>query len=163
MDGTTNTQVEVEKPTKQIAKESYEAGYAKAKRELEAQQQNADVEAKIKRLDELEKAEAERLAQAEINETINNLKDDELKEAGLKTAGIKRFATENIDSIKGLKGTELSAKIKEIRESVNEDDQTLFFENVEVNASGSIVASAKSDQEEAGKVEYYPGTSIIKR
>lgn len=155
----TYTEAELAQIKQEASDAAFKKGLEKAKANLEASKGQADTEAKLKRLQELEAKEAERAVQAELNETIEALKADELKDTGLKTPAVKRFATEHKDTLKGLTGEALASKVKELRESANEDDKTLFFDNADVNASGSLSQAAQGGEKETG-YEYLPGSSI---
>lgn len=157
----TFTQEQVEQLLKEKADASFKAGQKKAREEKAKAAQESNFEAQKARLEELEGQETIRLQEKELNETIAFLKTDAMNDTGLKVAGLKRFANENKEQLKGLSGEALSAKVKEIRESINEDDENLFFDNAEVQASSSLVGGEFNEENNGD--EYYPGSSIRKR
>lgn len=159
MENRTYTQAEVEQMKAEASQVAFKRGQEKAKAELEASKEQKQTEEQLKRLQELEAKEAERLEQAELNETIEALKAEELKGTGLRVPALTRFAKENKDVIKGLTGEALASKVKELRENANEDDQALFFENADVNASGSLAQAANGGNNET-TTEYLKGSSI---
>lgn len=150
----TYTQAEVDQMRQEASDKAFKAAEAKYKQT----QALEETEAKLKRLQELEEAEAKRLEQAELNETISNLKADELKDTGLRGAGLKRFALEHKNDLKGLAGDELATKVKALKDELENEDKELFFTETEVNASGSLLGGDDNNDEE--EIEYYPGTTI---
>lgn len=154
----TYTQAQVDEMVQTASDKGYKAAEAK----LKGAEVEKDTQAKLTRLEQLEEAEAKRLAEAELNNTVSNLKADELKDTGLKGAAAKRFAMEHQDELKGLAGEELATKVKDLRENLDEEDKELFFQDTEVNASSSLLGGDGKDDDD-NKVKYYPGTTIRKR
>lgn len=153
----TYTQAEVDQMRQEASDKAYKAAEAK----LKGAEVEKETQAKLTRLEQLEAAEAKRLEEAELNNTVANLKADELKDTGLKGAAAKRFAMEHKDDLKGLTGEELAAKVKDLRENLDEEDKELFFQDTEVNASKSLLGGDGKDDDD--EVQYYPGTTIRKR
>ncbi len=151
--GKTYTQAEFDAAVKEKADASYKAGLKKAK-------DDAQTEAEKAELDAFRKAKLDQEAENELNGVIEALGTDDLKEAGLTANGINRFAKEFKDELKGLKGAELATKVKTLRD---DKANALYFNKVDVSASGTLIEAAKGGQEKQSKVEYYKGTTIKRK
>lgn len=147
----TYTQAEVEEQRREASEIAFRKGQEKAK-------ESANQKTQAEKLKYYEEKEAKELAEKEFNSITTSLQSEDLAEAGLKKSAITRFAKEHMDDLKGLEGKELSAKVKELRESANEDDRDLFFGTTEVSASGSLKPLGSGATKPG--YSYVPGTTI---
>lgn len=152
----TYTQEEVE----QIRKETSDAAYKAAKEKLAKKKEEQNTQAQLEELQTLKEEKAQREKQEQFNTFTNSLKD--VKDTGIKSAGLSRFAKEHYETLKDKTGDDLTTAIKNIRENSNEDDKALFFEDGDVDTTKTLRTITKETHEPETDGYYESDTSSIR-